>query len=569
MKIEIGTLVSGAPFTADVEMLLRSNGLVQANSGGGKSWALRRMIEQAFGRVPQIVIDPEGEFSTLRARFDVVLVGAGGDTPADMRSAKLLAHRLLELGASAIVDLYEMKKTDRPVWVAAFVQALVDAPKALWRDLLVYVDEAHEFAPQPGHGVAESVGEKTCRSALIDLAAKGRKRGYGVVAATQRLGKLSKDFAAELKNVMVGQTFLDIDRERAAESLGVSKGAKPAFFRDVKLLVPGSFHALGRAFGCIEPQIVKVGPVQTEHPEAGRRQKAPPPPTDKIRHLLPQLADLPKEAEETLRTEGQLRARVAELERQVAAKPAPAAPPVPKVVEKRVLAEADVKRLEKVVERASAIADDLRAAAEPVKTALYLRAGVERTAVMPPIWSGSIERPRPTAAARNGDSALPRPRPRRPADGARALGAGEIKVLTAIAQHAGGCTREQLTVLTGYKRSSRDTYLQKLRAAALVDETGDRFIATPSGVDAIGPSFQPLPTGDALRAHWLGSLPTGEARVLAEVASRYPHAVDRDTLSAKTGYLRSSRDTYIQKLAARRLVEASRDGVRASAELFG
>jgi Helicase HerA, central domain len=341
---------TGKPFRADLGIILRSNVLVQANSGGGKSWLLRRFIEQAFKRVPQIIIDPEGEFSTLRSHFDVVLVGKGGDTPADIRSAKLLAHRLLELGTSAVIDLFEMSKPQRPVWVAAFLSALIDAPKKLWRDFLIYIDEAHEFAPEPGHGT-ESRDEKACRHALIDLASKGRKRGYGVIAATQRLGKLSKDFAAELKNVLIGQTFIDIDRERAAGNLGISKANKPEFFKSVMKLEPGAFFAFGRALA-LEPTLVTIGDVQTEHPEAGRRQSAPPPPTDKIRHLLPQLADLPKEAEEKLVTEKELRGRIAELEREVAKKPGSLAAVAPtKTVEKAVLKEADIKRIEKLATR--------------------------------------------------------------------------------------------------------------------------------------------------------------------------------------------------------------------------
>lgn len=341
---------SGKPFRGDLDIILRSNVLAQANSGGGKSWLLRRFIEQAFKRVPQIIIDPEGEFSTLRSHFDIILVGKGGDTPADIRSATLLAHRLLELGTSAVIDLFEMSKPQRPIWVAAFVGALIDAPKKLWRDFLIYVDEAHDLAPEPGHG-SESQGEKACRHALIDLASKGRKRGYGVVAATQRLGKLSKDFAAELKNVLIGQTFIDIDRERAAGNLGISKGNKPEFFKSVMKLEPGAFFAFGRAF-ILEPTLVTIGDVQTEHPEAGRRQSAPPPPTDKIRHLLPQFADLPKEAEEKLVTEKELRGRIAELEREVAKKPAALVAVAPtKTVEKSVLKEADIQRLERLVGR--------------------------------------------------------------------------------------------------------------------------------------------------------------------------------------------------------------------------
>ena len=341
---------SGKPFRGDLDIILRSNVLAQANSGGGKSWLLRRFIEQAFKRVPQIIIDPEGEFSTLRSHFDVVLVGKGGDTPADIRSAELLAHRLLELGTSAVIDLFEMSKPQRPVWVAAFLNALINAPKKLWRDFLIYIDEAHEFAPEPGHGT-ESRDEKVCRHALIDLAAKGRKRGYGVIAATQRLGKLSKDFAAELKNVLIGQTFIDIDRERAAGNLGVSKANKPEFFKSVMKLEPGAFFAFGRAF-ILEPTLVTIGDVVTEHPEAGRRQSAPPPPTDKIRHLLPQLADLPKEAEDKLQTEKELRGRIRELEIEVSKKPTALVAVAPaKTVEKSVLKEADIKRLERLAEK--------------------------------------------------------------------------------------------------------------------------------------------------------------------------------------------------------------------------
>jgi len=214
--VELGTVAAtGERFTADLDLLLSSNLLVQANSGGGKSWLLRRAIEQVFGRVPQLIIDPEGEFSTLRGKFDVVLVGKEGDTPADVRSAQLLAHKLLELGVSAVVDLFEVSPLVRPLWVSTFLQALVDAPKRLWRELLVYVDEAHVLAPEPGHGALDSEAHRRCRGSLIELASRGRKRGYGLVAATQRLGKLSKDFAAELKNVLVGQTFMGGDLEIA------------------------------------------------------------------------------------------------------------------------------------------------------------------------------------------------------------------------------------------------------------------------------------------------------------------------------------------------------------------
>ena len=47
----------------DLPALIRSRLLVQANSGGGKSYLLRRLLEQTHGQVQQLVIDVEGELS--------------------------------------------------------------------------------------------------------------------------------------------------------------------------------------------------------------------------------------------------------------------------------------------------------------------------------------------------------------------------------------------------------------------------------------------------------------------------------------------------------------------------
>ena len=70
----------------DLPTLLDTRLLVQANSGGGKSWLIRRIPEQSHGKVQHIVIDLEGEFSSLREQHDYVIAGRDGDTPADPKS---------------------------------------------------------------------------------------------------------------------------------------------------------------------------------------------------------------------------------------------------------------------------------------------------------------------------------------------------------------------------------------------------------------------------------------------------------------------------------------------------
>ena len=85
----------------------------------------------------------------------------------------------------------------------------------------------------------------------------------------------------------------------------------------------------------------------------------------------------------------------------------------------------------------------------------------------------------------------------------------------------------------------------------------------------LGPDFEPLPTGAALRDYWLARLPEGERRILEILIHAHPRVVEREAIDTATGYRRSSRDTYLQRLRSRRLVEdLGRGQVRASAELF-
>lgn len=547
MKLNLGMWVeNGRPAELDLDTLLRSNLLIQGASGSGKSWAFRRLLEEAARHVPIAVIDPEGEFASLRERFDFVLAGPDGDTPVDLRSAKLLARKILELRTSIICDLSELSPLLRPQWVRDFLDELTNAPKSLWTDFLIAIDEAHEFAPEPdGKSGRHSV---VSLASVIDIAAKGRKRGYGLVLATQRVSKLSKNAAAECKNKIVGQAVLSTDLDRAAGDLGITRQQRAKFDAAMKVIEPGNFWALGRAI-TKEPMQLRFGSVVTTHPEPGRRKNSKPvPPTKRILHMLPQLADLPKEAEAKAKTEADLRAEIAALKKELATKGTPQVervetrvevPTVPQDV--RQHAKDAYRSLEELLRQIDVVAAQTRVVRQP-------------TPVRPP-------QPAPRPATPRVQSAQQTER----AD----LGRGERAVLVAIAQHGDGVTREQLSVLTGFKRSTRDAYVQRLRAAGYVDLVGLKIAATEDGVATLGDDYERLPTGDALRAHWMQRLPEGERRILEILARAYPNAVDRERLSDDTGYARSSRDAYVQRLSARKLVESiGRGEVRASGALF-
>jgi len=545
----------------DLDILLRTRLLIQANSGGGKSWLLRRLAEQAFGRVQVILIDPEGEFATLRERHDVVLVGKGGETPADVRSAALVAHKLLELRASAVCDLYEMKASDRHRWVKLFLEAMIDAPKSLWHPVLVIVDEAHTFAPEKG------AGESEASEAMIGLATRGRKRGFGAVFATQRLGKLRKDAAAELTNVLIGQTFIDIDRKRAAEALGIPRADERKFFDEMKIMVPGYFWALGRAI-VTERVLVRVGSVLTTHPEPGSAKHAaePPPPRDELKRLLPKLADLPQLAEAKAKTEAELRHEVGDLKRQLAARPTVAMPEVRlERVEVPIFKDGEVTRLESAVSALADVGAQLATAAQEITGAL--RAAAARPApVRPQVLAPSTP--------------VPRPLPMRPAAAAEHVGTLSHKpqqILDALAwlESVGlaPANKTQLALLSEASPSSSayTNNLGALRRQGLIDYPGPALAALTAAGRAQAQAPERPPTTEDLQREILNRLRGKRAAILRVLIDLYPESVSKDDLAERSGASPTS-SAYTNNLGALRslgLVEYPAPGrIAARAVLF-
>jgi hypothetical protein len=160
-------------------------------------------------------------------------------------------------------------------------------------------------------------------------------------------------------------------------------------------------------------------------------------------------------------------------------------------------------------------------------------------------------------------------KPQAASDGAGGdLPPGERAVLTAALQYP-GLDRTRLTILTGYKRSSRDSYIARLAGKGFLEVQGSAVLPTDAGRAALDGSFEPLPSGADLLAYWFARLPEGERKVLELLARHEGQDVDRERISDTTGYKRSSRDSYLVRLKARGLVEFTGPGlVRASQELF-
>jgi hypothetical protein len=510
----------------DLTALLETRLLLQANSGGGKSWVLRRILEQTANSVQQLVIDPEGEFSTLREKLDYVIAAPhDGDALATPATASLLARRLLESGSSAILDIYDLKAHERIAFVRNFLDALVNAPKSLWHPVLVALDEAHVYAPQSTR--AESSG------AVIDIATRGRKRGQCLIAATQRISKLHKDVAAELGNKMIGRTGLDVDVKRAADELGLASREATESLRNMQ---PGEFYVFGPA---LSRSVVKmrVGPVQTSHPKAGHRlMAAPPPPSAKLKAQLAKLADLQKDAEHEAHTIDELKGEVTRLRRDL-------------TIANRRASEAGVPEEEVRARINAAVADATKSvsAAAPNDAALAALRKIHAAASEVLSKAGSDaarERRASPIRAVLPDTARPATAGARSAaaDSTGDFSGPQVRILDSLgwwfAFGIDAPTRVQVAAVANYSPNGTafTNPLGALRTAGLVDYPSPGAVRLTDEGRQKARMPATAPSVAELHARVRGILSGPQQRILGPLLEAYPSALSRADLASRASY---------------------------------
>lgn len=570
-----------ATTSIDLAKLIESRMLIQANSGGGKSHTTRRIIEQvmALSKHPQvIVLDPEGEYSNLRSEFDFVYIGKEGDAPAEPRSAALLAKRLLELKASAIIDLYELSPQDRKHFVRLFCEAMVNAPKELWHDALVIIDEAHVFAPE--NGESESTGP------VIDLATRGRKRGYCVILATQRLSKLHKDAAAECNNKLVGRTTLDIDRKRASEELGFSTKGDVRSLRD---LDPGEFYVFGPAISRDVERIV-VGPLSVQPPKRGVSRAKPPAPSVKVKAILAQLKDLPQEAQKEVDTirglqialraaEGALRIekqRKVDLGKTIIDLDAIdagiakglAARDRAHLAFKNKLYVAFLKthgRMSKDLQQMLDEMSELRKeATDGVIEKLFVLPAHDIRKDMAPLPQKYYipDAPEMTRVLNNPEEYLQ-----------ATLGGGELRLLKILVDRQPmNMTRTQLALFAGIKSTTGTfkNYLSKLRVSGMVIEQDGLLRPTEDAVMKYASEESSAPqTFDEMVALWDKVLPSGPRKIFKVICDYHGNPIMREDIAAKLGvsHTTGTFKNYLSILRTNGLIKETSEGIHLSDEI--
>jgi hypothetical protein len=577
------TIRIAAGLSLPLEAVTEKLGFI-GRTGSGKTYAAQKLAEEMHRAGAQFVaLDPIGKWWSLRLAADgktpalpiPVFGGLHGDVPLESTAGKLMADVIVDRGISAVVDVSQFESdAAKARFMTDFGNRFFFRKKASPSAVHLFIEECQEFVPQnPQRDEAQMLHAWTRIQKL------GRNFGIGSSLLSQRPQEVNKKVLNQTEVLFVFQLTGNHERKSVAAWIE-DKGLNEDIAAELPKLERGCPHVWSPAWLRIS-KVVRIAGKTTfdasATPEVGRRadvKELAPIDLEKLRNDMAATIERAK-AEDPK----ELRRRIAVLEGELRkAKVAPAVVhPGPEEVAKiREAAAREVyekytpamKRLGEVAISVTGSGMALRELCEII--------GSQWTLPSPPKGiSRDISKYAAPSKERIPLEKHRAPEPRRVAsrsinENDVAIGKGERIILTAVAQYPEGASREQLTILTGYRRSSRDTYLQRLFSRDIVANNGrGNIVATEGGMAVLGPDFEPLPTGEDLQAYWLNRLTGGERTLLEALIRAYPKAVEREALSEATEYKRSSRDTYLQRLTARRLVvPVGRGEVRASGELF-
>jgi len=576
-------------------------------TGAGKSSALRDMVEWLLDHKERVVIiTPKADWWGLKVSADgkeqgyeiVVFGGDHADMPLHHLSGKAMAELLATGNRSAVLQMRDFMPGERTQFWIDFASNLF---RLLKGKLYLVIDEVHNFAPKgkildPKAGLMLHWSNK--------LASEARGLGITLLAASQRPQKVHNDFLTSCETLIAMRVTTKWDRDAVKD--WIEGCGDPIQGKEVLNTLAGMKRGDAWAWS---PEI-EFGPKQVHFPMfktfdsfAPRKDQG----TVKLKGWAEtDLSDIREKLNQYVKeVEANdpklLKAKVAQLERELQTALIRAPQKSNTVVHKT--SEAEIRRIlqdeiEPWREYAQTIRRELVAARKLLED--FSRAASSVTNASGTFLAQSVpDYPKFTAQkydakpiqqellAENTHKTStkysqiiptknlipPGPRPglaenwRKTRD-PNGLPVGERTVLTAVAQH-GGLDRAHLTILTGYKKSSRNAYIQRLQQKGYVEDNGDLVTPTQEGMTALG-QYEQIPRGgQALREFYQQKLPVGEWTVLKVLLDAQGAPVGREAIGEATGYQKSSRNAYLQRLAARQLVTtAGRDMVQAAEVLF-
>lgn len=591
MNINLGRKQrSGTAFKLPLAVVTMTLAIL-ARKGRGKSYTAAVLAEELLdaGQVP-VIIDPTGAHWGLKALADgktegypvVIFGGDHADLPLEEHAGEIVARSIVEQRFPAIIDLSHFKKGQTYRFLAVFLETMFRLNR---EPLHIVADEADYYAPQQPHGEQARV-----LGAMEDIVRRGRIRGIGCTMVTQRPQVLAKNVLTQADMLVALGMNHPRDIGAIEEWVQVHGDTDKASLMIASLpsLPIGTAWfwapALDDTFEIVEIRARKTFD-SSATPKPGERVVAP----KKLAQIdVAKLgAEITASIERSKESDPvELKKRIAELTKQLAAKPA--AGPAPAPTEVKVPDRENLTRLtDRLDELKSSLLEILPVVTTQVERLTKLdteigMVGAVITRELSYIGTGKktlppVERflgilapksrsnpngvPQETAQRSNGHT-----------PGAVEIGSGgKRRILSALAQYSDGMGTRRLSLLTGISASGGTwrTYLGELRSGGYVEGGGDHMRITDAGARALG-HYEPLPTGERLREYWRQRLgDSGKRRIFDAVVAAHPQAISYDEVSRATGIATDGGTwrTYLGELRGLELIEG-RGELRASDDLF-
>ncbi|MFC6721551.1 helicase HerA domain-containing protein [Halobacteriaceae archaeon SHR40] len=264
--INIGTLRSfGTPLYLSVEKFMEKQMGVFGRTGSGKSYTAGVLMEELFEyEQPMVIIDPHGEYASLKVRPDgeasdyrvveYADIEFNSDADRDLDLDSIDPLDLSRPGQATVLNLRGVDTERQEDIVATLLDALFLARK---RDRIpatkVFLEEAHMFAPQR---------KNDPRSIIENIAKEGRKFGFTLALISQRPSEIYPNIRAQLQAFTIHKLTDDTDIKKIIKS---AEGLDSSWGTQIQKLQTGEVLFVGDVIA--SPTFVNVRERRTKHHE--------------------------------------------------------------------------------------------------------------------------------------------------------------------------------------------------------------------------------------------------------------------------------------------------------------
>lgn len=553
---------------------------ILAKRRAGKSYTMRRFVEQLFTAGQQVVlVDPKGDQWGIRSAADgkgpglpiVILGGERADVPLETGSGEVVAKLVAEERVSALLDLSLFRKHEVATFMTGFLENLyrLKARESFRTPMMLVIDEADAVAPQK-----PQKGEERMLGAAEDIVRRGGQRGIGCVLVTQRSAVLNKNVLTQAQILVALRTIApqDLDAMKAWIDVHGTAEQRHTLMESLPSLPVGDAWFWSPGWPDVDGifKRVHVLPIETfdsgATPKPGEKRREPKTVADvDLDALKRQMSEVVAKAKANDPKE--LKAELARLRKQLADKPK---------------AEADPRAVEQAV--AAAVADRDRhwqAEVRKLESALSDRADrltkIERLAHLNGDASVAVVAP-PPAVVRHAAVAAPVRRPAPvaarvtapPSGDAPALGKAERLILRAFYWlRDEEATPAKVAFYSGYAMGSGgfNNALGRLRSTGLLSG----WKITPEGEAAMSGMTDPKPTGIELREWLRPKLSKAENAILDTLVDAGGSKLSAADIADLSGYALGS-GGFNNAIGRLRSIEAAegyeRDGGTKAADVF-